>query len=72
MSSRNNGMDRYEPYATADEMEKVSNTDLFYTLDEPEDLAQAMTIKEAADATREFLRSLPDDLVDSDDLGTGF
>ena len=56
MNSRNNGMDRYEPYATADE---------------PEDLAPALTIKEAAEIAKRLLRDLPDDLIDGN-LGNGF
>lgn len=55
MSSRNNGMDKYEPYATADGLQ---------------DLAEPLSITEGAKMTRRFIKKLPDDLVDID-LGDG-
>ena len=55
MKSDNYFGGRYEPYATKGEFE---------------DLASPLSIAEAANQSRRFIESLPDDLIDAD-LGSG-
>lgn len=55
MDTRNVGMLKYDPYATADEIG---------------DLAPPLSITEVANLARKFIRELPDDLIDVD-LGNG-